>query len=76
MMYGFGGMGLAGSLLMLMFWVAVILLIVWAVRRYASPPRGRAHDSPLAILTRRYAAGEISQSEYEQAHRILESGGV
>ena len=29
---GFGGMGVGGSVLMILVWVAVLVLVVWAVR--------------------------------------------
>ena len=76
MMYWFGGMGFFGGLLMLLFWVGVVLLLVWAVRTVLGTPRSTAHDTPLDILRRRYAAGEISQTEYEQACRVLEGHGA
>lgn len=74
MMYWFGGMGLFGGLLMLVFWVAVVLLIVWLVRSVLAAGHTTG-DTPLAILKRRYAAGEISQEEYEQTRRILAGDG-
>ena len=74
MMYGFGGMGLVGGLLMLVVWVAIVLLIVWAVRSDVTPSRAAEGDTPLAILQRRYAAGEISRAAYEQTRRVLQGG--
>lgn len=71
MMYWFGGMGIFGGLLMLSVWVAIILLVIWAVRAYAVP-HSTDMETPQAILKRRYAAGEISQSEYERARRVLD----
>jgi putative membrane protein len=72
----FGGMSLLGGLLMLAFWVAVVLLVLFAVRALFPSERGSEQESALAILKRRYAAGEISQAEYEQARRaILGAGG-
>jgi putative membrane protein len=62
---------------MIAFWVAVVVLIVWLVRswspRYtggqrAAPPAGTAAplETPLDILKRRYAAGEIDKAEFDQ----------
>jgi uncharacterized membrane protein len=50
----------------------VIALILWAV---GSLPE-RQHpltqdDTPLEILRRRYASGEIDQDQFEQAERAL-----
>lgn len=84
--YGFDMMGggwLAG-LLMLFFAALVVagivLLVVWIVRTSASPhgptgtaapPGARGHDEALAIVKRRYAAGEITKEQYEEMIRTL-----
>jgi putative membrane protein len=65
------GMGLFGGVAMLLFWVAIILLVVWAVRGGFPGQRSSEHESAVEILKRRYAAGEISQAEYEQARKAL-----
>jgi putative membrane protein len=64
-------MGLFGGLIMLAFWVAVLLLVVLAVRALFPAATRDAHESAVDVLKRRYAAGEISQAEYEQARRTL-----
>lgn len=69
---GWGAMGWFGGILMVLFWVAVILLVVWAVRAFTPTTRVREEDTALEILRRRYAAGELSQAEYDQARRVLE----
>jgi putative membrane protein len=72
---GFGGlglgMGLFGGVAMLLFWVAIILLVVWAVRGGFATQRPSEQESAVEILKRRYAAGEINQAEYEQARKAL-----
>lgn len=75
MMYWFGGMGFFGGLLMLLAWAAIVALVVWAVRVSIVSRRiaEDENDTALAILKRRYAAGEISQTEYEQARRVLDN---
>ena len=67
---GWGWMGLFGTLAMLVFWVAVIVLVVWAVRSFTG---SRRDDTPTAleIVQRRFAAGEITREEYELAKRTL-----
>ncbi len=70
--YGsWGWMGVIGMLAMLAFWVALIVLVVWAVRGFSAG--GRKDDAPTAleIVQRRFAAGEITREEYEQARRTL-----
>ncbi len=74
--YGFGpmgglGMGFFGGIVMVVFWVAVVLLVIWAVRTAFPSQQKDAHESAVEILKRRYAAGEISQAEYEQARKAL-----
>jgi putative membrane protein len=62
-----------------LFWGLLIVLAVlgvsWLLRRNSgqSPPDvGRGpKESPLDIAKRRYAAGEISQEEYEQLKKDL-----
>ena len=55
---------------MIVFWVAGVALIVWAVRSTAST---RRESSPIDILERRFALGEIEGDEYEKRRRTLES---
>lgn len=68
--FGFGGMWL-GAILMLLFWAGVILLVVWAVRALFPRQQQSDRDVALEVLRRRYAAGEISAAEYEQALQAL-----
>jgi len=76
MMYGFGGMGLVGGIVMLLVFVAVVLLVVWAVRAVMPSRHGVVGETPLGILKRRYAAGEINQAEFDQARRVLDGHGA
>ena len=77
-MMGFGmGFGGLGILFMLIFWVVVIGLGVWLLANLfpkistnTSPQN--APDSPVEILKRRYARGEISREEYERMRQELE----
>lgn len=64
-----------GSLMMLLFWGAVVLAVVLTVR-YIGGSGGRAEssDSPnraLAILEERFARGEIDKEEFEERKRLL-----
>lgn len=73
---GWGAMGWFGGIMMILFWAALILLVVWIVRA-AFPAQRRADgDQALAVLRRRFAAGEISAVEYEQARRVLDGDGT
>ena len=62
-----------GGLMMLVFWVAVIALIILILRwlsgnARAQHPRG---DSALDILEARFARGEIEREEFEEKKRLL-----
>lgn len=65
------------SLSMLALWGVLIVGVVLLVSRLGGavslgdPGRG-AEDEALSTLRRRYAAGEISQEEYEQMRKVLE----
>lgn len=64
--WGMGG----GWLFMLLFWGAVIALIVFLVRR--SGGSGTESGSAIGILKKRYARGEITKDEYENMKKDLE----
>jgi putative membrane protein len=70
MMY-WNAMGFFGWTMMIVFWVAVVALIVWAVRSTASTRR--REPDPIDILERRFALGEIEGDEYEKRRRTLET---
>lgn len=69
--YGWGMPMWVGMGMMLLFWVALILLVVWVVRA-ARPPEPPRASTPLELLRRRYALGEISKDDYEAAKRTLD----
>ncbi len=75
MMYGFGmygGWWFIGMGMMVLFWVAIILLVIWVVRSLLPRERRSGRDQALETLGQRYAKGEISAAEYEQARARLE----
>jgi uncharacterized membrane protein len=54
----------------------LIVLAIRASRRSAHPPgTPPVRDTPLEILARRFAAGEITAEEYQSAIDLLERGG-
>ena len=71
MMTGFElGMGLGGWLWMILG-VVLVVIVVWAlVTAVAGRDRPAAEDAA-QILKVRFARGEITQAEYEQARRLL-----
>ena len=52
-----------------LFWVAAIMLLFSPITP-VSPARRR--ETPLQVLQRRYATGEVSTVEYEERKAILE----
>ena len=56
------------------FWIVLIIFAVWLFtqRRPSVPPQSQAQETPLDILKRRYANGEISTAEYEERKARLE----
>ena len=73
--WGWGHM-IFGSLMMIVFWGAIIVLVVllvrWLIRGDASDQRGPAsHPTALEVLQERFAKGEIDREEYEERRRIL-----
>ncbi|MFB7666778.1 SHOCT domain-containing protein [Kitasatospora sp. NPDC056138] len=59
-------------LLIPLFWLALILLVVLVLRRAVRRRRCAAFgDSPLAVLGRRYAQGEIDADEYRARREVL-----
>jgi len=76
MMGGGYGMGWFGPIIMIAFWIAVIVGIVFLVRWLIISTRSAGQstyheDSALEILKRRYARGEIGKEEFEEKKRDL-----
>jgi putative membrane protein len=83
--FGMGGGWLLGGLMMLLFWAAVIGLIVWAIwaltrsqqgRVVTQKPQAPARSAPqgdraLQIAKERYARGEISREQYDEIRQTL-----
>ena len=73
--WGWGWMALM-MVVMLLFWGAVIVGIVWLIRGAPSverPSDRTSQETPTEILDRRLAEGEIDEEEY-QARRDLLTG--
>jgi len=72
-----GGMGVAGWLLMTVFWVALIAGIVWAVANLFPSRRDGSTvmpERPEEILDRRLAHGEIDPATYDELRGKLRAG--
>jgi putative membrane protein len=62
MMYGFGFNGI----FMLIFWIAIIWLIVWTMQNIA-----KNKESAIGILEKRYAKSEITKKQYLEMKKTL-----
>jgi putative membrane protein len=76
MSYGYWGWGsglfwFGGFLLV----VGVVVLVIWAISTTTRNGREAAHDpsrpTPNEILRERFARGEITEQEFEQAKKVL-----
>jgi hypothetical protein len=69
---GMSGVGGLGMLVGLLFWAGVIALAIWGVVALFGRSGGpESQDSALEILRRRYARGELTDAEFEQAKQVL-----
>jgi putative membrane protein len=67
-------MGFGGSLwmtLVVVAGIAIVAAFVWLTASAASGRRGSTTDDAAQILKARFARGEITEQEYEQARRLL-----
>jgi putative membrane protein len=72
---GYGG-GWLWTILMVIFWIAVIVGIVLLIRwlilsTRTATPNQRQDESAIDILKKRYARGEIDKEEFEQRKKDL-----
>ena len=72
------GLWMIGGLLLLIVLVVVVVLIVnmlWrgvrGARGAVSAPRDPSRPTPDEILRERFARGEITQEQFEQARKVL-----
>lgn len=58
-----------------LWWIFFIIVLIWL---FATPNNIIQHrfekDSPIDILKKRFARGEITREEYEERRRVLEQG--
>ena len=72
------------SLMMLVFWDLIAAVVVWAVRstRRDEPTvdmdthRTGVRSDPEALLTERFARGEIDEAEYSHRRDVLRGAGT
>ena len=59
------------------WWLFWVLIIIAFAALFTPVPKQQAkrRDTPMNVLQRRYAAGEISTDEYEQRRAVLTRDG-
>ena len=73
------GWGIAGMIMMAIFWIGALLVIVYVLRGLVHPnDANRSSRDPdsraVSILQERYARGEIDREEFEERRRTLLNG--
>jgi putative membrane protein len=75
--YMMGGFGLAGAFVTFLFIVLIVLAVVSLASPVGRSAAGGAlppsSESPIEILRRRYAKGEITKEQYEEMKREISS---
>jgi putative membrane protein len=61
---------------MVLFWAAIVLGIVWLVRGATGGWAGPRSESATEVLQRRFAEGEISADEYRTRREVLLDGAT
>jgi len=58
----------------LIWWFVWLMLLFWIFATpYGIPGQRYRKDTPLDILKKRYASGQINDKEYQEKKRIIES---
>lgn len=75
---GYWGAGdwLAMTSMMVLFWVVVIVLVIWAVRSFAGRDSVKPDPGPRLdareLLAERFARGEIDEDEFRRRGQALD----
>jgi len=63
-----------GGGFMWIFWILLIIVLVWVIKAITDSSAGKnseSNDTPLEILKKRYARGEINEEEFERRRKEL-----
>ena len=56
-----------------LWWIFWLFVIIWIIATpWYIPGKHRKRDTPLDILKKRYARGEINKEEFEERKKVLE----
>ena len=75
-MYDYGHMWWGGGFLMMILWtILIIALLIWVIRmiqgRGSGPGWRTGSETPMEILKKRYARGEINKEEFDRMKKDL-----
>src|SRR3989338_8050231 len=48
-----------------LFWIGLIILVIWLIYKFIIKSEG-LHETPIVILKKRYAKGEINKKQFEE----------
>lgn len=68
------GWSFGGGFMMILFWVAIIIFIVWIVREMSGKNHSDKTSGPktsIDILKERYAKGEITKEQFESMKKDI-----
>jgi putative membrane protein len=70
--YGMGWGWMVGGIMMVVFWALVVIgivVLVKVVMTRSGASEARSAETPVEILRRRYAAGELTKEQFEAMKR-------
>jgi len=67
------GMGFGGGIFMILFWVLIIIGVVYLIKILlgGAPKEDKPRETAREVLEKRFARGEISREEFEEAIEVL-----
>jgi putative membrane protein len=67
------GMGFGGGIFMILFWVLIILGVVYLIKILlgGNSAGEKKHETAREVLEKRFARGEMSKEEFEDAMEVL-----
>ena len=68
--YGYGYWSF-WNVIWLLFWIGLIVLIIWVIYKFIIK-RDAISGTPLEILRKRYASGEVTKKQFEQIKKEIE----
>jgi putative membrane protein len=75
-MMHYGGWGWGWAMVCMVAFIAFVALVAWAIiastnRRDTTTKQGDDSSDAMSVLDRRYASGDIDESEYQRRRHLL-----